>query len=149
MNGKASSLHSPEPGHLAFGKLMDGYFQLAEHFVVGQLADDVKCQVFVFQSIVDKVVRMNALGYQPTYFVYHPFVQSLAQATGDFLTPKLPVYVYTDDEAVQLWKRTLVYRSMSIIFFDFNSADGAFHRIYIRCIVQAFIGCQYLCQLIQ
>ena len=60
MDSKASSFHPPEPGHLAFGKLVDGYFQLAEHFIIGQLANDVKCQILVFQSVVNEVVGTNA-----------------------------------------------------------------------------------------
>ena len=40
MDSKASSFHPPEPSHLAFGIWVDGYFQLAEHFIIGQLAHD-------------------------------------------------------------------------------------------------------------
>ena len=55
----------PEPGHLAFGKLVDVYFQLAEHFIIGQLANDVKCQILVFQSVV------NEVGIQGSRRLYH------------------------------------------------------------------------------
>ena len=41
MDGKSTSFHSPEPGHLPFGELMDGRLQLSEHLFVSQLAYDV------------------------------------------------------------------------------------------------------------
>ena len=41
MNRTAPALHAAKPRHLAFGKLMNGRFELHNHLVVGQLADEV------------------------------------------------------------------------------------------------------------
>ena len=58
-DGGSTPFHTAEPCHLAFGKLVDGGFELVEHLVVGQLSDDVQGEVFVFQS-VSLIPSMNA-----------------------------------------------------------------------------------------
>ena len=36
------AFHSAEPGHLAFGKLVDGYGELFAHLVEGEFSDEVE-----------------------------------------------------------------------------------------------------------
>ena len=62
MNGDASALfHATEPGHLALGKLVDGYLQLAVHLVVGQLADAVEGDVLVLQAVAYEALGGDGL----------------------------------------------------------------------------------------
>ena len=51
MDGKSASFHSPEPGHLPFGKLMNSNLQFPVHLFVCQFADNVQSQVLVFRAI--------------------------------------------------------------------------------------------------
>ena len=37
MDGKSTTFHTTEPGHLTLGKLMDSNLQLAEHLIVSGL----------------------------------------------------------------------------------------------------------------
>ena len=55
-----SSLHPSEPGHLALCKLMYGDFQLSEHLIIAQLTDDMQCEIFVFESVIDEILRRYA-----------------------------------------------------------------------------------------
>ena len=41
----------------AAGPELDGYFQTVEHLFIAQLAYDVQCQVFVFQPVIDQIIR--------------------------------------------------------------------------------------------
>ena len=149
MDGKSTPFHTAEPGHLAFGKLVDGCFQLREHLFIGQLADEIKCQILVFQSVIDEVIRLDALLYQKAHFVYHSFFQALVQAAGDFLPTQFPVDVHTYDETVHLGEGTFVYWGMGIILFDFDGSYGTFGCVHVRGIVQAFVTFQYVGQFFQ
>ena len=42
LNFSPFALHSAEPGHLAFGKLVDGYGELFAHLVEGEFSDEVE-----------------------------------------------------------------------------------------------------------
>ena len=43
-----SAFHTSKPCHLAFGELVDCGFEPLEHFVVGEFADEVLGEEFVF-----------------------------------------------------------------------------------------------------
>ena len=61
MDTDAFSFHSSEPGHLSFRELMDGSCKLCAHLLVGQFADDVLCDEFVFETVIYKVFCGNRL----------------------------------------------------------------------------------------
>ena len=48
MDGEATALHATEPGHLALGKLVDGYLQALEHLVVRGLANEILRDELIF-----------------------------------------------------------------------------------------------------
>ena len=76
MDGDATALlHAAEPGHLALGKLVDGYLQLAEHFVVGQLADAIEGDVLVLQTVADETLGGDGL-QERLHLLYHAFLQT-------------------------------------------------------------------------
>ena len=54
MDGDAATLHPPEPCHLAFGELVDGYFEPFHHFVIRCFTDEVLGEEFVFEAIVNE-----------------------------------------------------------------------------------------------
>ena len=41
----AAAFHASEPGHLSLGELVDGCLELGEHLVIGELPNDMECQV--------------------------------------------------------------------------------------------------------
>ena len=71
VDGESAPLHASEPGHLAFGKLVDGNFQSAEHLVVAQLPGRIFSDIFVLQPIVGQVLSCNALSQQTAHLVDH------------------------------------------------------------------------------
>lgn len=98
MNLRAPPLHAAKPGHLPLGKLMNGDFQLTEHLVVGQLADDILRDVLVFQPIINKVIRLHATVKQAPYLLHHAIVETLPQSGRDLPSSLFPVDVHTDDK---------------------------------------------------
>ena len=101
VDGGAAFFHAAEPGHLALGELVDGDFQLAEHFFFGQLADDVLGDEFVFQAVIDEVFGVNALLVdKAAHLVDHAFVQTGAQAAADAFAAGVTIDLNADDQGV-------------------------------------------------
>ena len=67
VDADAFALHSAEPGHLPFGKLVDGGGELRAHLVVGQFPDDVLGDEFVFESVVYEVFRCYGLDFRGVF----------------------------------------------------------------------------------
>ena len=52
MDGDTAPFHAAEPCHLAFGKLVYGYFEPFYHLVVRQFSDKIFGHKLVFETIV-------------------------------------------------------------------------------------------------
>ena len=79
----AVAFHSAEPGHLAFGELVDGVGKEGAHLVVGEDAEDVLGDEFVFQSVVDEVLCGDAAVQKAADFVHEAFCQARIQPRVD------------------------------------------------------------------
>ena len=53
MDADAAALHSAEPGHLAFGELMDGGSEGLLHLVEAEFAGEIEGDEFVLKAVVD------------------------------------------------------------------------------------------------
>ena len=89
--GAAALFHATEPGHLALGKLVDGYLELAVHLVVGQLADAVEGDVLVLQAVAYEALGRDGL-QQGLHFLYHAFLQTGLQSACYLLASEVAVY---------------------------------------------------------
>ena len=58
MDGVPFVLHTPEPGHLPFGELVDGVPQKSFHFLQRKDSEDVLRYEFVLKAVVHKVFRV-------------------------------------------------------------------------------------------
>src|SRR5690554_3670882 len=56
VDGYSPTLHAPEPGHMSFGKLVNGDIELGHHFVVAQTARHVLGDKLVLQAIINQVL---------------------------------------------------------------------------------------------
>ena len=70
MDVYASLLHSSEPCHLPFGKLTDSNTQAFYHFIITHLANDVKGDESVFQTIINEVISRYS-AFQQTADLFH------------------------------------------------------------------------------
>ena len=61
MDVDTSTFHSSEVCHLSLGELVDGNFQLSNHFVVGELPCEVKCQIAILQAVADEVFCLDTV----------------------------------------------------------------------------------------
>ena len=95
MNGKPTSFHSTEPCHLSFGELMDSSFQLQKHFIVCQLTYDMLRQEFIFQTVINLVVRMNSFCQLASHLFYPAFFQALFKAASYFFSSQFPINIHT------------------------------------------------------
>ena len=77
----AAAGEAAEPGHLAFGKLVDGVGQEDAHFFVGEDAKDVLGDEFVLETIVNKVIGRDAGSQQTANLLYEAFLQAGVKAT--------------------------------------------------------------------
>ena len=114
MLSRCWAFHSPEPCHLPFGKLVDGYLKLAEHFVVGKISQHILGHKLVLQAVVDKVVGLYALVEQCLNLVYHTLVYALPQPVGYPLATFLAVYIYSYNKRVDRFLSTARSRNKSV-----------------------------------
>ena len=55
VDADAAAFHSAEPGHLAFGKLVDGGGEGLLHLVEAEFAGEIEGDEFVLKAVVDEV----------------------------------------------------------------------------------------------
>ncbi len=79
MDFDSVAFHAAEPGHLAFGKLVDGVTKAYCHLLVVVLAQYKFRNKLIFKSIVDKVVGLDAFQKAADLF-YQPFPEPIFQA---------------------------------------------------------------------
>ena len=103
INLKSAAFHTPEPGHLPLGELMDGNLKTREHLAIGQLPRQILSHKLIFQSVLDQVFCRYALIEQGLHLIHHPFVQPCLQTAGDLLPPQLTVDIYADDQRIH-WR---------------------------------------------
>ena len=82
MDFDAVAFHAAEPGHLAFGKLMDGVAQGNLHVLVGEFSQDVLRYKLVLKAVLDKVLRRDRF-QQAADFLHQTFLQALFQPPVD------------------------------------------------------------------
>ena len=63
--GESAPLHASEPRHLTLCELVYGYLETPEHFVAGDSARHVFRHIFIFQTIIDKVLRSRCRAALP------------------------------------------------------------------------------------
>lgn len=90
MDADAAAFHSAEPGHLAFGELVDGGGEGLLHLVEAEFAGEIESDEFVLKAIVDEVfgrdggsgwdwfagerVRVSGRAFEEAAdFLYHTF----------------------------------------------------------------------------
>ena len=128
VDGDATALlHAAEPGHLALGKLVDGNLQLAEHLVVGQLADAIKGDVLVLQTVADETLGGDGL-QERLHLLYHAFLQTGLQAACYLLSSEVAVYLQAYGEALALGET------------DLSQFVGLEHAFYVQACASAHDG---------
>ena len=135
MDAEPPALHAAEPCHLALGKLVDGYLQLAEHFVAGGFTDDVFRHVFVLKAIVYKVFGWNPAIQQSTDFLRHSLVEPCLQSPGDFLSAVLAVDVHAKYHVWNLRECPLGHGRLQVVLFNPASPDGALGGVHVGGVV--------------
>lgn len=94
MYAHPSALHAPEPRHLALGKLMDSYFKVLEHVVIRAPAYYILCYIFIFQTIINKVVSRYAALQEAPHLLYQAMLQPFAQPVGNLSATLITVYLH-------------------------------------------------------
>ena len=135
MNGKTSALHTTEPGHLPFGKLMNGDFQSSQHLLIRSFSYHIFCDKLVFQPVIQQVFCRNTTIEESLDFLYHPILQTLFQTAGDFITAGITVDTYSYHQRINRRQFPLRHRMFEIIGFNLNCTDGTLRSIYICAIV--------------
>ena len=135
MDGEPSALHASEPGHLAFGKLVDGYLQPLEHLVVGGLSCDILRHELVLQSVVRQVFDGNAFVEQSSHLLHHTVLQTVFQPSGNLLATVLAVDVDADNQAVHGRQFALGRGVFQVVGFYLDGTDGALTGVHIRRVV--------------
>lgn len=134
MDGEAAALHAPKPGHLSFGKLVDGDLQAAEHLVVGGAAEGVFGDKLILQTVVDQILGRDRLE-QTFYLLYHSFLQSLAQTARDACASRLPIDPCADDGGGDGWHLAVLCGRMEVVLLYLYRADGPLTGVYVRAVV--------------
>lgn len=149
MDGEAAPRHSSEPGHLAFGKLVDSDLQLSDHLLVGEFPNDVKCEIFVLQSVIDKVLGLDTAVEESAHFVDHSFVETAFETSADLLSSFLAADIDTDDEAVDRFIFVHARYLLPVIFLDLDASDCTLRTVGVRSVVQRLVRGEYLRQFVE
>ena len=97
----ASSLHSAEPCHLTFGKLMNRNLKLGNHIVILKLSGDIQRQIFILKPVIYQVVRLYSSINKRFDLVHHTFVKTFFQSCRYAATTILTIDVAEwSDEAL-------------------------------------------------
>ena len=67
------TFHPPEPGHLAFGKLVNGVSKEDNHVIVWILTKQILRHKLVFQAVIYQVICGDCLK-QPLHFFHQAFL---------------------------------------------------------------------------
>ena len=132
---EASALHTPEPGHLALGKLVDGNLEALGHLVVGGHARQILRQEFILQSIIYKVVGRDTLVEKRFHLVDHPLFETGFQATGNLRATRLTIDVKADNQTLNRRQFPAWCRVLQIVGLDLDGPNGALTGIHIGRIV--------------
>ena len=146
MYASSPTLHSPEPCHLPFGKLVYGYLEGAEHLVKRQLSDDKLRYIFIFQTIIYQVVSLYALIYEFSDFINHATIKALSKPVRDFLPAYLPVNAHPHHKRVMLRQQSLGLWIVQIVFLYFYSPNGSLRSVHISGVVHgsAIFGFKFI-----
>ena len=115
---------------------MNGRFELHNHLVVGQLADEVKGHELIFQPIVNQIVGSDALVEQTLHLIEHAVGEPLAQARTDARPSRVAIDRQTDVERLHHRKITASGFALEVVRFDFYGSDCSLTRIHVGGVVQ-------------
>ena len=139
MNLNATTfLHATKPGHLPFGKLMNGYLQQRHHLVILKVTQQIERDVLIFESIPDEPLCGHSPINEPLHLVNHAFFQTGTQAPTDLLATEITTDVQSNDEGVEGRELSPV----ELISFDdtldiharSSTKDGRFSSLRNSCI---------------
>ena len=134
--------HSSEPGHLAFGELVNGGVESLIHLLVVELSGEVLDDEFVFKAVVFYLFGGESLVKECFDFADHALVESLLESLGDALSAELAVEGDSDEEGVD-WGVFFVSDLVGgVVFFDFYGPDESFAGVGVGVVVECFEGGQ-------
>ena len=106
------------------------------------MTSSVERKVFIFQTIIYKVFRLNTLGQQRSHFVYHPLLESFPKPCTDATATHLSVYVDANGVGGESGKRPVLKWMLYIVFCNLNGTYGPLCGVDIGRVVQTFVGLQ-------
>src|SRR5690554_338703 len=136
VNGNSPSLHAPEPGHLSFGKLVNGDIELGHHFVVAQTARHVLGDKLILQAIINQVLGTKSFSQQSLHLSHQSLLQALLQAPCDFFAPHVPFDVHPNKQGTDFGQLDLNFGVTLVIGFNFNGTYRPLMGIGIGAVVQ-------------
>ena len=71
MDAGTAALHAPEPGHLAFGELVDGDGESLTHLPVVELAQKIECDELVLKPVGNESFCRHSAVQQTLYLLHH------------------------------------------------------------------------------
>ena len=83
MDADAVAFHAAEPGHLAFGELVDGVGEEDVHLVVGEFPKHILRNELVFKAVPEEVVGRDAAFEEALDFLDEAILEALVQAAVD------------------------------------------------------------------
>ncbi len=138
MDGMSFSLHAPEPGHLAFGKLVDGGIQFLKHLFVGEVPCQIIGHMPVFEPVETKLCGLQPSLKQPSYFIHHAIPEPDFQPFRDPLPQLTAFEMDGEDDRFDWWKGRLFVGMRLLVAGDLYGPDQAVFVCGIRGIVEGF-----------
>lgn len=165
MDADAAAFHSAEPGHLAFGKLMDGCGEGLLHLVETEFAGEIEGDEFVLQAVVDEVfgrdrgtgwgwfagervgVRWRAFE-EAADFIYHTLAQAGVKTSVDAGVAELAGDECADVVCLLGQECRTVHRVLRLINRNFKGSNQALAGVVVGAVVEGFESGEPLNQLL-
>ena len=125
MYRKATAFHSSEPCHLPFGKLMNGDFKSTEYLFKTDFPNYIFRDIFIFQTIINKVCSRNPRIKQSLDLIYHSTVKPFLQTPANLGTTGITVNSYTDNDGFYCRERSILRGVFKIVGFNLYRPDYA------------------------
>ena len=152
MYRKATVFHSSEQCHLPFGKLMNADFKSTEHLFKTDFPNYIFRDIFIFQTIINKVCSRNPRIKQSLDLIYHSTVKPFLQTPANLGTTGITVNSYTDNDGFYCRERSILRGVFKILGFNLYRPDSTLTGVYIGLIMHhaatlLLQTLQHLCQL--
>ena len=92
MNDDAIAFHSSEPGHLSFGKLVNGVRKKGEELIIAQDSEHVLGHELVLQAVIDEVLGADAAVQKPLHLLYQALLKTGPKAGIYAGIAGIPIY---------------------------------------------------------